>query len=509
MFAPVSRAALRYNDVGGALPSDRFAQTTIEAVRAVATKVGLRAVVPDARLFDACADLATILPPSGVLSSDVVEFALQRSGIVEPSPNLVVMWGALDAPQIADEIASRFAAGLEGDSIVRFGIGRAVRMPDGTGAIVFAALPSAVETGPMPRALPAGGTLSIRASLDARYRDPEVMVTRDSGEVERVAVTRTAGSAAFAANVVCSMRGGRQQIEILATGTRGIKVLANFPVWCGGEPPRTLVLEASGDDQPAVDATSAERRLLVLINADRKRAGLAPLERDARLADVARAYSSEMQRTNVVAHVSPISGAAVDRVRAAGIKTGLVLENIARAYSVGEIHRGLMDSPGHRGNILSAQATHLGIGVVFGERVADRSELFATQVFTRVPPRVDIVAARAALQQKIAAAAPNLPTPMDSPELAAIAQRFADALAAGKAHAVVYPEIAKQLDAVGPRFRRVASTVTASGELESFDARAVVNLGVPDALGIGVAQGVHPEIGEGAIWVVVLSAQRR
>ena len=84
------------------------------------------------------------------------------------------------------------------------------------------------------------------------------------------------------------------------------------------------------------------------------------------LVQVARAHSRDMRDTGVVAHVSPTTGSAGDRVRAGNIKSSLVLENVARAYGVGEAEEGLMNSPGHRANILSRDATHMGLGVVLG-----------------------------------------------------------------------------------------------------------------------------------------------
>src|SRR5580704_4165828 len=96
-----------------------------------------------------------------------------------------------------------------------------------------------------------------------------------------------------------------------------------------------------------------------------------------------------MRATKVVAHVSPTTGSAADRVRTANIHTAVVLENVARAYGVGEAHDGLMNSPGHRANIMSATATHVGIGVVLGDEISGRRELFVTQVFIRIPPKID------------------------------------------------------------------------------------------------------------------------
>ncbi len=512
-FAPTAAAAVRYNDPPIAATSslDRVDFAIVEATQRAASQTGLARVVLDARLSLACSDLAALVGPDGMLSSDVVQFALQHHGIVEPSPLLIVLWGRVDSPQVADEIARRFVADVDRDAAVRFGVGKIARSADGTGAIVFAGLSSAITTEPIDRALPAGGTVRIAATLDPRFRAPEVLVTRDSGEVERVPASPDGGSG-FTAEVACGARRGRQQIEVLGTGPRGIKVLANFPIWCGVEPPRSLTVEASADEAPDVDAATAERQLLELVNRDRKAAGLAPLARDARVAQVARAYSAEMQRTNVVAHVSRSSGAAIDRVRAGGIRTGLVLENIAHTYAVAEAHRGLMESPGHRANILSPLATHVGIGVARGARVADRVELFVTEVFIRIPPKVDVGAARAAILQKIAAAkaaAGRGAQLAQSSPLDAIAQPFAEALAAGEPHEAAYADAFKQLDRLSRVYSFVGSSVGVSGEIETFDGAGVVKSSTFEEVGIGIAQGNHPELGPGAIWVVVLSGQRR
>ena len=44
-----------------------------------------------------------------------------------------------------------------------------------------------------------------------------------------------------------------------------------------------------------------------------------------------------------------------------GVDAMLILENVARAFTAGEAERGLMNSPGHRANILSKEATRVGL----------------------------------------------------------------------------------------------------------------------------------------------------
>jgi len=189
-------------------------------------------------------------------------------------------------------------------------------------------------------------------------------------------------------------------------------------------------------------------------------------------------------------------------VRAAGIKTALVLENIARAYGINEAHTGLMNSPGHRANVLAPQATHVGVGVVLGEEVAGRREMFLTQVFIRVPPKVDVRDAADLVRRRIDAVRPVVV----NAKLQTVAQDLADGLAAGKSRDQLWPGVRKKLDQTA--YARVSSVVSAVSDMDSIDGKQLVGDYKPDDIGVGIAQGNHPEIGEGAIWVVVLIAER-
>jgi hypothetical protein len=211
-----------------------------------------------------------------------------------------------------------------------------------------------------------------------------------------------------------------------------------------------------------------------------------------------------MRRTKLVAHVSPTTGSAADRVRVAGIKTAVVLENVARAYGVGEAHEGLMNSPGHRANVMSTSATHAGIGVVLGDEVSGRRELFVTQVFIRVPPKIDPGAVAELVRKRI----DKVRSITIDSQLAAIAGQLADGLAAGKAREALWGAAKKQLDQLGSRYARVGSVITAVAETDTLDGASLMGDYKPDDIGVGIAQGTHPEIGDGAIWIVVLMGER-
>jgi uncharacterized protein YkwD len=369
---------------------------------------------------------------------------------------------------------------------------------------VFALQGSGVTTSPIPRELPANGSFLLDAVVDAKYKEPEVFVTYDDGATDRLAL-KTGHAGGFTSTVKCGTRTGRQQVEITASDANGSTVLANFPVWCAAKAPSSLTVDSTSDDSPVTTTEDSEKRLLALVNRDRVAAGLAALQWDEKVAQVARSHSEEMRRTKIVAHISPTTGSAADRVKAAKIKTAVVLENVARAYGVGEAHQGLMNSPGHRANIMSRAATHIGIGAVFGDEVSGRREIFITQVFTRVPPKVEPAKAAEIVTQKINAAKPVA----SSVRLAAIAQQLADQLAAGKTRDQAYPTVKKQVDALGSLYARVGSVITAAADLDSVDGATLLGEAKTDEIGVGVAQGPHPEIGEGAMWIVVLLAEKR
>jgi uncharacterized protein YkwD len=511
-FAPSHEPASQYNEPSPLPPHTPLGDAVVGAVRDAARKARLPAPAADARLFRACAELAEIVPEEGVVGYSFVEFALQRNGIIEPSPHLLVVWGPVDQPQLVVEQLQPLLADLLADGgSQRVGVGAVKRKPDGTGAVVFAIQSSGVSTTPIPRSLPAGGTAAIDAVIDSRFHDPEVFITRDDGATQRLVIhAGQAGQAGrpngFTAQVACSGHKGRQQVELTASDAAGSTVLANFPLWCGVAPPASITIDPGTDDAPVATANQAEHAMIDAVNRDRATAGLGALAWDERLAEVARSHSAEMQRTHVVAHISPTTGSAADRIKAAHIKTGMVLENVARAYGVAEAHQGLMNSPGHRANLMSPLANRLGIGVVFGDTVSGRREMFITQVFTRVPPKVDRARAIEAVRQKIVAVRPALEP---RPELAQLAQQLADALAAGATRDEAYAQIKGKIDALNKKYKRVASVITASADLDGVDGPNLLGDAVADKLGIGVAQGPHPELGENAVWIVLLLAQNR
>lgn len=506
VFAPAGKAVDRYNDPPVTKPKpDPVADVVIDAIREAATGAQVQVPVADGRLQAAAADLAAVVPQDASLSYPAIEFALQRHGIIEPTPYLLVIWGPIDQPaQILEQLSPHIADILSAGPFSRVAVGSAQRGEHGAGALILALQASHLETEPIPRAVAPRGAVELRGRIRAPFEKPEAFVTRDTGEVDQLAMATGAGGA-FRVTVPCEEHRGRQQVEITAIDAGGSTVLANFPLWCGELPPPSITITYDPSDREIVSAEDAERRLLELVNRDRAEHRLPPLERDAGLAGVARAHSREMFETGVVAHISPRTGSASDRVRAAGVKTPVVLENVARAYGVGEAEQGLMNSPGHRANILSAEVNRIGVGIVVGEEIAGRRALFVTQVFGYRTPKLD----RAAIKKGASDAIGKASTIRLDDSLSSLAQTQAEEVASGVSNEESTRRTSQRAQSVAHRFLRVSTAVVTVPRLESFDPKAVLGDKTLTHFGLGVAQGAHKELGDNAIYLVLILAVAR
>ena len=103
-----------------------------------------------------------------------------------------------------------------------------------------------------------------------------------------------------------------------------------------------------------------------LVNSTRVENGLAPLKWDNAMYKIALNHSRDMQARNYFSHVSPSGESFAMRLERNGARVRVGLENISSGY-VGPIfsHFGLMNSAGHRKNILSPHVNVIGIGVAF------------------------------------------------------------------------------------------------------------------------------------------------
>ena len=114
--------------------------------------------------------------------------------------------------------------------------------------------------------------------------------------------------------------------------------------------------------KPPVD-TSADARVLDLVNQARATAGCQPLTEDKRLDNAAQGHSEDMSAHSYFSHTSQDGRTFVDREQQAGYPSPGG-ENIAEGYtSADAVMDGWMHSDGHRRNILDCSFTTIGISV--------------------------------------------------------------------------------------------------------------------------------------------------
>ena len=109
-----------------------------------------------------------------------------------------------------------------------------------------------------------------------------------------------------------------------------------------------------------------EKQMLDLVNRERVAAGLQPLAPDPEQTEVARRHSADMFARGYFAHDTPEGLTPFDRMRAANVRFITAGENLALAPTISVAHTGLMNSPGHRANILRREFGRVGIGVMDG-----------------------------------------------------------------------------------------------------------------------------------------------
>ncbi|KAB3529974.1 SCP-like extracellular protein [Alkaliphilus pronyensis] len=127
--------------------------------------------------------------------------------------------------------------------------------------------------------------------------------------------------------------------------------------------------------------TDEEQQLIDLVNNERQNNDLPALKVDYEVTRVARIKSQDMVDNNYFSHYSPVHGSPFEMLDNYGIDYHHAGENIAANNSIENAHTSLMNSSGHRKNILNVNFTHIGIGI----RPSDKYGYMITQMFISKP----------------------------------------------------------------------------------------------------------------------------
>ncbi len=118
---------------------------------------------------------------------------------------------------------------------------------------------------------------------------------------------------------------------------------------------------------PQIDSTvsSFEREVVRLVNEERAKNGLKPLQENWELSRIARYKSQDMVDNRYFSHTSPIYGTPFQMIRAFGLTYRTAGENIAYGQRTPRaVVNAWMNSSGHRANILNPSYTQIGVGYV-------------------------------------------------------------------------------------------------------------------------------------------------
>ncbi len=178
-----------------------------------------------------------------------------------------------------------------------------------------------------------------------------------------------------------------QAVERRATATRPrpAQVVQATPRPTATRPPLPTPTPVKNTSVPPAFA-ALEQRMLELVNIDRRNAGLAPVQWDDFAAGVARAHAQEMATMGYFSHWD-IRGNGPDLRYSLAGGTDASMENIYMFWwrfsdgrpaiitdwdkIVRDAQQALMQSSGHRANILMPEHTHVGIGMVYNPNTGD------------------------------------------------------------------------------------------------------------------------------------------
>jgi uncharacterized protein YkwD len=277
-------------------------------------------------------------------------------------------------------------------------------------------------------------------------------------------------------------------------------------VMCGIDPPTSVELASSQPGDPA----QQEHAIFDRINQERTGAGLPALTWDDRVAQVARAAAqSEAQASSKGGGSAITSQEVSQRIRQAGISSALVLQNPGQALSAANAHDRFLISPVHRGNYMSTDATHGGVGIAF-YTVQDTPTAVVNEIFVRELAAIDLATLRPKLREAIdkhRAAAGALPL-KDDPTLEKVAQEYAAQLAAASGDM----SNARHSQLVSPLYRSFRTVDLLSGPkadpMEIADEKTVLTT-KEKLVGLGLAQGNNPTLGPNTVYIVLLFGTKK
>ncbi len=421
-------------------------------------------------------------------------------GITDPIPTIVTVRRGGDGP-LGDETAAGLREIAAQDHPTHLGVAEVERA--GERWVVIALSRRRLRLAAVARRFAVGDRLVLEGAVEAGLRTPTLSLAHPDGRVEDIPLGE---GPEFLGRVALDTR-GVWQVELEAVGPEGNTVLANFPVYVD-----TAAPTEPEDGAPEVVGApeEVEAELLRLLNETRTRTSLRPLATLPALTEAARAHCRDMAEHRFVAHNSPTRGTTADRLLRAGLRSGLTLENVARGYGPREIFDGLMASPGHRANLLNAEVTHVGIGVV---RDPTGNGLLVTQDFITVATSIDAAAAARSLLRAVNAARQGrgLAVLEERPNLTAAAGEAATGFFRdpSRTQQEALQDASARMQREGLLYRRISVAAAFGPRVDGAERLEPLLDAASRFVGVGVAQGSRPDSPPNSVFVVYVLAVPR
>lgn len=222
---------------------------------------------------------------------------------------------------------------------------------------------------PIPVRVRAGQWFTVSAALRTPFADPKVVVVEAHGSPKTFPTSVSAGGGSLRATIVLD-RPGAFTLQIIGTTDQSTRPLAEAAIFADVAPSLASA-KAPGEDQPTLEE---------MITSARREERLAPLRRDARLDELARAHVKRMRDAGLVAH-DVGDGDLRARFEEAGYIARVIGENVARADSLALAHRALYASPSHRRNLLHDAFDRVGLATL-----EDSGKVWVCEVFANGLP---------------------------------------------------------------------------------------------------------------------------
>jgi uncharacterized protein YkwD len=361
-----------------------------EEYRAAVATLGRKDVVYDQHLSRAATEYAIQSSRIGTSPPEAaMTFLLQSAGAPDATAGQLYVSTESEEPAvIARSVQSALSGPIPGDGPIFVGVGEASNqdaMLHRRVIVLFARRPYEIDSA--PRSAPVDNTWTVRGRLPSGFREPSLLVMYPSGTIDKLELTTNGDR--FEAQIPTGATPGTMHVGIDGIGRGGPGKLLQLTVEIGQPPPRQFTARIPSAEGPFETIDDAEAFALSLLRDDRQAHGLQRLEWDPALAAIARSHSEEMRAQRYFGHLSPNTGLAADRLVAAGYRAAGISENLAKNDALVEAEASLMESVGHRSNMLSKIWKQVGIGVAADTSEEGRTSWYVTQLFAK---RVDPIA---------------------------------------------------------------------------------------------------------------------